>query len=91
MLDIGLPPVEAFHLRGIGVKAQDLKSHLAEAQYQGEPHVAQTDDAHYGLFCLDFIEQVHHILHFSLKITRWGGPWCPPPPGGQGRPPHLHQ
>ena len=56
MLNIGLPPVEAFHLGGIRVKAQDLKSHLAEAQHQGEAHIAQTDDAHYGLFCLDFIQ-----------------------------------
>ena len=56
MLDIGLPPVQAFDLAGIGVKAQDLKSHLAETQHQGEPHVAQTDDAHDCLLSLDFAQ-----------------------------------
>ena len=26
-----------------------------------------------------------------MKIARWGGPPCPPPRGGQGRPPHQPQ
>ena len=54
VLDIGLAPVQAFHLGRIRVKAQDLKSHLAEAQHQRQPHVAQTDDAHHCLLIFDF-------------------------------------
>ena len=45
MLDIGLAPVQEFHFVGIRVKAQDLKSHLAEAQHQRQPHIAHADNA----------------------------------------------
>ena len=58
MLNIGLPPVQTFHLGRIGVKAQDLESHLTEAQHQGQTHVSQADDAHQSLPIFDFFQQL---------------------------------
>ena len=69
MLDIGLPPVQAFDFAGIGIKAQDLKSHLAEAQDQREPHVAQTDNAHHCLLSLDFAQQIHAKVRPSRRVA----------------------
>ena len=69
VLDIGLPPVQAVHLAGIRVKAQDPKSHLAEAQHQRQPDVAQTDNAHDGLFRLDFFQQIHAVSSSPRSLS----------------------
>ena len=68
MLDIGFPPVQAFHLVGIRVKPQHPKSHLAEAQDQRQPHIAQADDAHQGLLSLDLAQQIHAV-HPSWRVA----------------------
>ena len=69
--DIVMARIDAFHFVCLDVKADGRIARACEFHRKGKSHIAQTDNADFRRFVVDFIQQFRfHIRHFiSLIFT----------------------
>ena len=59
VLDVALAGIEFFDFSGVDVEAQHLEFAGTELAHQGQPDVAQPDNAYLCLTTLDFLNKIH--------------------------------